>query len=101
MITQLLLDTPKMQQAYFPCQGPARLHASTRRCHVKWTFTFLDLGMTHTIRGRVKVQSRESFVIVNNRRVESLQDASDQAYKGVYQRYLRAMYSKLGIPHAP
>ena len=96
-VTQALLDAHAIQLAYFPHRGPAYFHARAGRNRVRWAFTFQDLGMTHTIRGRTTVEARDGFVTVNNHRVESAQEAADRAFKGRYQRYLRGMYAKLGI----
>lgn len=100
-----LTSETRIQSTYFTDRPRSRLWflptrpapAPSQDLCIPWAFTFTDLGMTHTLRGKVRISVRDGFICVNNRRVNSFQEAEERAFKGKYTRALRALYVDLDI----
>jgi len=98
-ILAALCDAPSVQERYFDARWGTHLHATYQPSSgcVRWTFRFLDLGMTHAVRGRARVAVRGGGVCVNNVRVNTVQEATDRAYKGRLARFVARLHTRLGV----
>ena len=64
---------------------------------IKWTFSFSELGMHHTLRGRGFVKQKEGQIYVNGKPVESGEAARERVFGGRYRRYLAKLYRDLEL----
>ena len=95
-----LCDEAGVHQRYFDARSGTDMHAiylPSAGC-VRWTYRFLDVGMTHTVRGKARVVARGGGICVNNVRVNSVLEATDRAYKGRLARFVRRLYTCLRVP---
>ena len=65
---------------------------------LSWTFTFLDLGMYHTLSGHAHVSRLSQGVYsVNGRKHATENAALDRVFAGHYQLFLRNFYREMQI----
>ena len=65
---------------------------------IKWTFTFMDFGMHHTITSASAVNTVSSSIIyVDGEQHDSIDNARDAVFGGRYEPFMREMYDGLGI----
>lgn len=57
---------------------------------LQWSFTFMDLGMCHTLSGHARVQ--QPGFLVNGRVFASESDALEAVFGGHYQKFVDGLY---------
>jgi hypothetical protein len=96
-VVDALCDCRALQARYFETRVGTHLHARFKPASglVLWVFRFLDFGMVHAVKGRALVSVRGPTVCVNNRKVNSILEATDRAFKGRLARYTSRLYARM------
>ena len=61
---------------------------------LRWSFTFMDLGMCHTLSGRARVQQQQENKgwLVNGKEHASENDAMHAVFAGHFQSFVDGLY---------
>jgi hypothetical protein len=100
----LISEKERIQAQFFRTGSYSYLHIEQQPDQsIKWTFTFLDMGMCHcfTSQARVSMCPPSQFIMVDDKEYPSLDQALHAIFGGHYQRFLQSFYRDLGVTPTP
>lgn len=91
----------EIHESFFPT-GPrthlwVHVDSMTDSARVSWRFTFMDLGMCHTMDGYELVSYRDGKYHAGTRTADTDAELRALVFKGKYKKEIQAIYQSLGI----
>jgi hypothetical protein len=95
--------TEELQSRFFrtgsrACLWIDKMGKSVDPSVLTWTFTFMDLGMCHTISGHARVvKSDDGAILVNDVRYPNEDAALEAVFADHYQKFLNHFYRQMRL----